>query len=194
MPNEEKIVSQDEVFGEWLKHECNGRFKEKTPPDFLAYANKSNYDDMHDNKVRLDLLLQIRAYARDFIPAEYGVNDWYIKTLNKGDIEKLEVIHSGPWKDISKSFKAVDIATAIFNSEKFDSIKSIEYIKQSYKEIVSEKRRITAVGTSIEDAVIIDGVHRAVALLYYKLKTNVEPDDKEIYFGLTDKPYYKEFV
>lgn len=194
-------VQSGEVFGEWLKHEYSGR------GDFRMHVDQAfpgshdliailDYSDPHSNQRRLEILKSWRGPVVNEIPADTA---WTLSTIDRSALEGLSLIHSSPWRQLSSgSLRALDVARTI-ESEPAVCMNlyggPIQYILDNLESLAKQQSKITAIGSGQSQVVVIDGVHRTVAMaLFYLIREIEELLPREMYLGWSGSGYRASFL
>jgi hypothetical protein len=190
-------VSRFEVYGEWLKHEYLGRYRQyidRCFPGSLVLIKSPDYSDDASNLKREGILHEIRGPILDGIPPD---TSWGVSLFDQSLFRELALINSSPWRQLtSGTLSAADAASAIhadpsFSRKKFGE--PIEYILDHYADLARQDSKIIAVGAEDGPQVVIDGVHRTIALLLFHIRVTTEFTPRKVYFGTSSSRYTKAF-
>ncbi len=109
---------------------------------------------------------------------------WFRCKIEKGDIEKIYVISSDDWQELTQSFKIVDAAKQIGKTPKNSLARSIMEKKRFYEQKSrSQDRFLILVSPTIAgNYTIIEGNKRAIALLSLKKLVG-----SQVYLGVSPK-------
>jgi hypothetical protein len=187
-----------EVFGEWLKYEYRHRWHNEID---LAFPGSSvlilspNYSDSASNQKRLLILQRFRRNVLDGIAADTA---WTVSAADRESVQELLLINSGGWRDItSGTCRVADAAKAINNDPGLREgpyATSVNYILDNCEELAMTAARITAVGPEQGPIVVLDGVHRIIALhLFYFVRRGGDFGPREIYLGRSSSDYVRIF-
>ena len=128
-----------------------------------------------------DDITQWRNDIRDSLPSNIK---WFVAEIEEKDLEKTYIISSDDWKNLTQTFKLLDVVDALNKGLNDDKIKNILAKRSIYESNINGlDRKFTLVSPSTEgNFTIIEGNKRAVALQSLnKLVGN------QIYLGVSNK-------
>ena len=194
-------VQSAEVFGEWLKHDYSGRGDIRTLID-MAFPGSSHfitlpdYRDYQSNQRRAEILRNLTGDILRAIPED---TEWTISKVDQQSFRELILIDSGTWRQLSGgSLRAIEVAERIEADPavcRGQHAVPIHYILANLERLAKSQSRITTVGPEQGPIVVIDGVHRTIAvLLFYLIRNEEEFQPREIYLGRSGSTYSARFI
>ena len=179
----------DEIIHSWLKDEWYlsnyNQVRQITPSEFI---NNPNFSNTEENKVRLELLRSIRSPMVDPLPKD---TEWYVTDLKKGDIKRIYIVPSSDW--LSLTSNSYSILEAVKNIDSnLDHASKIREIKTNLNEGSLSKNLILVASSPESPFTIIEGNHRAVALLSKAIDSKIEPIVEKIFLGIS--PEMKSYI
>ena len=194
-------VQPAEVFGEWLKHDYSGWGDIRTRVD-TAFPGSSHfitlpdYRDHQSNQRRAEILRNLTGDILRAIPED---TEWTISKVDQQSFRELLLIDSGTWRQLSGgSLRAFEVAGKIDSDPavcRGQHARPIRYILDNLERLAKDPSRIIAVGPEQGPIVVIDGVHRTVAITLFYLIRNVEEfQPREIYLGRLGSAYNMSFI
>jgi hypothetical protein len=200
MTNKIRDVNSTEVFGEWLKHEYSSRkdfhdYIDSKFPESYDLITSPDYSDLVSNQKRHQILMVIRGTVINGIPPATA---WTLSSMNQQAVQELFLIDSSPWSSITNNtLKALDSARAIdmdIGLRTGINASSVNYILVNCEKLARDQSKIITVGPEGGPIVVIDGVHRAVAMLLFFFVRGVEEySPREVYLGRSSTRYAKKF-
>jgi hypothetical protein len=200
MTSKVRDANSSEVFGEWLKHEYSSRldfhdYIDSKFPGSSDLINLPDYLDPMANQRRLQILKSLRRGVIEAIPAD---TTWTISLIDQQSLLELTMIDSSPWHQMSSnSLRALDAAKAIDSNpvlcrERFGI--PVNYILDDLESLAIQRSKIIAIASEGGPIVVIDGVHRTVALvLFYLIRRIEEFSPREIYLGWSSSGFRATF-
>jgi hypothetical protein len=194
-------VTEDEVFGYWLRYEYDSKPSIRTEPGFpsqlVHFILNPDYSSREGNFWRYFVLWNYyRGGLLKELPGRDEI-DWHSATLDQSDYAELLLIASADWRYLSNGTCQVsDCATRILNEAQ--RLTSMPQYSSQVKFVFDLISKLGA-GTSTDPTLIlvgrrngpytvIDGVHRCVALFaYYFAKGNPGFAPHRVYLGVTDR-------
>lgn len=178
-----RTVTEDEVYRQFLRSEIY-RFNGHPARDQIAaLVCKPDYKNIDQNIARHMFLFSERAPLFDKLPKPL---EWHGATMELGDLEKLRFIRNCGWDD--KAGGNVNVGNVEFPG-RFDTCgrKSISEIVERVASLDFDKTLLLASQATSGPFTIIDGNHRAAAMMVAKRKGKFTESGLKAYLGVSPR-------
>jgi len=174
-------TTDDEVYCQFLRTELY-RFRGPEQTSIAALVNNPDFNDGSQNFDRRRLLFQVRYPLLAQLPNPL---EWHSATMQTGDLEKLRLIRHCGWDD-----KALDnLVGKIRFPTAFDLTgqKKIAAILERIAASDFDKTLLLVAKVTDGPFTILDGNHRATAMMVAKLKGTFAEADVNAYIGVSPR-------
>jgi hypothetical protein len=177
----QRIATDDEVYCQFLGSELH-RFPGAARADYSALVKNPDINDRYQNWRRRLGLFGVRYPLLAQLPSPL---DWHTATLQPGDLEKLRLIRNCGWDDKApgNQLGRVHFPGAFPESDQ----KKIAAILKSLSAPDSDKTLILIAQATGGPFTILDGNHRATAMMLAKRKGTFTEADVKAYVGVSPR-------
>lgn len=175
------MTTDDEVYCQFLRSELH-RLPGSARANYSALVKNPDIKDIGQNCQRRFGLFDLRYPLLSQLPAPL---DWHIGALQPGDLEKLRLIRNCGWDDKAPGNELgnVRFPTAFPQNDQ----KKILAILESLAAPDSDKTLILIAQGTGGPFTILDGNHRATAMMIAKRKGTFTEADVKAYVGVSPR-------
>jgi len=180
-------VAEDEVI---LAH----LMSERRPLVTSKFATQ-DLRNKQQNRIRKELLIETRGGIYQVLWTTAGRIDWYKGTIDSFTFEKLKIVPSSDWVEISRGTLNLSDAGKRFNAPDDPIFKRyphhLEAVYKYEKNLQEIEIALILISTDFNgDFTIIDGVHRSVAayLRYFVRSTKSSTMHFAAFLGVCENP------